>query len=285
NLILTNLVEGITTNWLFVSDLDADRLNDALMSPATNFVMYLDMTAPTQATGFAVSLGPDETSEIQVDWNPLDDGGNSALSPWETYRIYYREGAGTPTTNDLYISRHNGPLSLATNITSGTIVSNFEFETEYSLALAGVDAAGNVGPLSSYQSVTMGSFAVTQGVVGVTNVAEQGTRLSWIGTTNRIYDVLYVDSRSFENTLSNQWSLLDKVTNVVLVDTGAPGRIPPPELTYTMRFYRVAREDTWSTNLQTRLGSREVYVTKAVELNPGENWQSLFFEPDTNTLA
>jgi hypothetical protein len=53
----------------------------------------------------------------------------------------------------------------------------------------------------------------------------------------------------------------------------------------TMRFYRVSRQNAWTTNNAVRRGSVEVYVAKPLNLYTGENWQSLFFIPDTATVA
>jgi hypothetical protein len=56
-------------------------------------------------------------------------------------------------------------------------------------------------------------------------------------------------------------------------------------MTTTMRFYRAAIHDAWQTNNAIRRASQQIYVTKALPLAPGENWWSLFFDPDTNTIA
>jgi hypothetical protein len=280
--IMTNLIEGVTTNWFFVVDGDNDRPDDALMSETTNLVFYLDMTAPTQVTGVAVALGPDDTSEVELDWNPLGDAGNPALSPWHTYRIYYTEGTSAPTLSDPFISVDNGPASLGTNVTGSAIVSNFVFDTTYAIALAGVDRAGNIGPISDFQTITMGAFSVTQGTVLVSTEAESA--LYWTAAPDKAYDILYTDALNFDDSLSNQWKLLSTVTNNWLVDTGSLTRVPPIDLINTMRFYRASRDGRWQTNVSPRLGTREVYAAKTTVLHPGENWMSFASEPDTNRL-
>jgi len=279
--VLTNLVEGVTTNWLFVVDADQDRTNDALMSAVTNVVMHLDMTAPDQVTDLALALGPDDTAEIAVNWTAVPDAGNPELSPWRSYHVYYTEGTSAPTVSDSYFSSTDGLSTLATNDTDSTVLSNFTFDTTYTISIAGVDRAGNIGPLSEPETITMGLFSVTQGVV----LVKEETALYWTATSNKVYDIIYVDAHSFDNSLSNQWGLMHTVTNSWLLDTGSVTRSRPYDLINTMRFYRAAREGAWKTNMSPRLGSREVYAAKTTKLYPGENWMSLSSIPDSNTVV
>jgi hypothetical protein len=286
---ITNLAEGVFTNWVFAYDGDNDRVDDAARGALTGFVTYIDRTAPTQMTAVAASPGAnDNTSEIDLNWAPLDDAGNTNLSPWYSYVIYYTEGATGPTITDAFISVANGPAALGTNTTSGLTLEGLTFDTTYRLALAGVDRAGNVGPLSATQVVTLGSFIVTQGLISVTaGSTNPYVEVSWTAATNKEYDAIYVDASSFADGLTSAWSYLRTVTNSWMDDTGSLARTPPAFLGgSTMRFYRAAQAGRWVvTAMPTRVASREVYVAKPVLLNEGQNFVSLFMEPDSNSVA
>ena len=69
-----------------------------------------------------------------------------------------------------------------------------------------------------------------------------------------------------------------------VLDEGSVDRIKPGYLVdTTYRFYRVAKQDRWQTFNSPRVGSKEIYVSKALPLKPGENWFSMFSFPDPAT--
>ncbi len=289
---VTNAPEGTVTNWLFAVDGDQDRVDDELMGPVTNFLTRLDQTPPPLVGGFGGTNGLDETSEVALDWTPAPHAGIRAgdgdpLSPWYSYIIYY-ENCETcdVTTNSPSLVYTNGPLDLNTNTTSSAVVSNLLFNEFYRFVIAGIDRAGNTGPLSSTVTVETLNFQVTQGVARVSTELE----VAWIGNTNRVYDMLYVDGTSFRpDDFVDNWDWLQRVTNTWWYDTGGVNptgryRTPPSQILNTMRFYRVSREDQWQPTNSVRRSSVEVYVANTLELEAGENWHSLLMLPDTNTL-
>ncbi len=286
----TNAPEGEHTNWLYAVDSDNDRPNDRRMSVVTQFVTYLDQTPPAQISDLVVSEGPDDTSEIRLDWTPLLNGGgrdaNTPYSEWYTYVLYYTDEERSPTTNDPSITMENGPLSLGITNTSYAIFSNFVFDTTYRLAMAGRDRAGNLGPISDEAVITLPGFYMTQGVLN----ASYNPQLFWKAATNqsgqinREYDLIYCDALDFADTLTNQWKLLDSGYTNTIWDAGEGERIAPSGLINTMRFYRAARKDYWLTNRNPRIASVEIYGAKNIRLYPGQNWVALPFEQDTNTL-
>ncbi len=287
----TNAQEGAITNWLYAVDDDNDRIDDRLMSPVTNFVTMLDLTAPNNVTVTNGEPGPDDTSEIRLQWNPLPDAGGADLSPWWSYFIYYTDEARDPTTNDAYYCFTNGPTVLNTNTTGEVILSNFVFGLTYRLAVVGVDRAGNQSQITtaSISQVTLSGFYVTQGVVRIT--VTNAAKLAWTAATNnsgqveKPYDLIYVDALDFTEATTSQWALVGTVTNSWLDDTGSATRTPPMELVDTMRFYRASQKDYWRTNRDPRVASREVYVLKTFRLSPGQNWVAFPGIPDTNTVA
>jgi hypothetical protein len=146
----TNAIEGSNTVWLYVVDDDQDRPGDQMMSGVTNFTIMYDATAPDQVANIVEYDGPDETSEVELRWDPCTSAGGDNLSPWRSYRIYYTEEDRDPTTNDPYFSSHNtNCYTLADMSTNSVILSNFIFGLEYRFAMAGEDCAGNIGPLST----------------------------------------------------------------------------------------------------------------------------------------
>lgn len=282
--IFTNAAEGVYTNWVFAADADNDRVSDSLMSAITSFVMYVDRTAPTQVVSFAAVVGAnDNTSEIDLNWGPLADAGNSNLSPWASYIVYYTDEATGPFTTSSYVTAMNGgPAGLGTNTTSSITLQNFEFDTTYRVAIAGMDRAGNIGPMSTTQTVTLGVFALTQGLAAVTEDVD----LYHTAVTGKQYDLIYVDAVTFADSLTSYWNLAQSGQGTYRYDTGAASRVPPIDLGgATMRFYRAAQEGRWTiTNVPNRVASVEVYAAKPLTLSPGQNFVSLFAIPDTNRV-
>lgn len=279
--VITNEIEGVTTNWVYAYDGDGDRPDDQAMGDPAPVLLRHDRTPPQQVSGLVSEPGPDDTSEIQLQWNALPDGGGAHLAPWSSYVVYFSEN-GAPTTNDFSITMTNGPATLATNTTTTAILSNFSFNATYQLAMAGMDRAGNIGPLSAAVTSSLARFVVTQGLVQ----ANSGTRLAWNGLPDKPYDLIYVDAPSYADSLTSQWSLCEGVVGGRATDTGSLTRAHPLSLTGSMRFYRVAQVGKWTTGHQPyRLASEEVYVAKPTRLVPGQNFVSLCMIPDANTLA
>ncbi|HMP72172.1 MAG TPA: fibronectin type III domain-containing protein [Kiritimatiellia bacterium] len=287
--------QGVITGFVFAIDDDNDRPNDRSIGNLKSLIVRVDTNPPLPVVNVTnVMTGIDETSEIMVTWSPpaateaqaagWRQADSVALSPWDTYIIEVTELDATPLTTQKFTRAHAGYGALSNFNHGSFVLSNLNFDTEFRVAIRGRDEAGNIGPSITVTAMTE-RFSVTQGV----NVVGRDIELFWTGpdTTNRNYDVLFVDSsQGFQNALSNQWDLMKTTNQPVVFDTGSVDRLAPRELTNGyFRFYRVAREGQWTTNNGTRRGSREIYVTRALPLRPGENWYSLFFVPDTNTVG
>jgi hypothetical protein len=276
----TNAIEGSNTVWLYVVDDDQDRPGDQMMSGVTNFTIMYDATAPDQVANIVEYDGPDETSEVELRWDPCTSAGGDNLSPWRSYRIYYTEEDRDPTTNDPYFSSHNtNCYTLADMSTNSVILSNFIFGLEYRFAMAGEDCAGNIGPLSTSVVHYFAGFFMTQGV----NHA-QGGKVGWtahdnLGEVDRPYDLLYVDARGFSSALTSRWARMATVTNSFLIDNSVSG-IPDGQ----MRFYRAAQHNRWQTNRRPRIASVEIYAVQNLTLYGGQNWMTLPVVPDTNRI-
>ncbi len=102
--------------------------------------------------------------------------------------------------------------------------------------------------------------------------------------TNKVYDLLYVDARSYHDNLHDQWALADRGPLNSLVDTGGVGRVPPQELpNHLLRFYRLSAPGLWQEE-GARHASREVFAMGAPDLHPGQNWIRLWGRPWPNTI-
>ncbi len=302
--------QGLNPHYLFALDADNNRATDRMAGDAKPFTAY-DSTPPpvstglraTDAAGGSIFGNIDEASEILVQWTP--GGTNEAqaagrrsfdqepLAPWDSYLITYYEVQdtnGTPQANAVTSTLTRASPDWSTVFTNyaftNLVLSNLVYDSYYRITIQGRDQAGNIG-LSTSVIGNTDRFVVTQGVAR----SQSQLQLRWSGPTNeatyRDYDVIYADAAmGFRNALTSDWQLLQYTNRPVLTDAGGPGRAPPGQLTgTTYRFYRVARQGRWSTNQANRLASEEVYVAKAVTVNPGENWYSPFFVPDTSTVA
>jgi len=312
--ITTNIVDitgnqGVLTGFVFAVDNDNDRANDRSMGNIASIVVRIDTNPPMMVTearatdaqdGFLFDLEIDESSEIKVEWAPFASEAQAAgwrqsdsvpLSPWDTYVITYYEvddTNGVPITDAITTvltrATANWTNVLNSHAFTNLLITDLNFDAYYAISIQGLDEAGNLGIATNVIGST-DKFIVTQGV----NRVDLDLELFWTGPedVNRDYDVLYVDSSSgFYNGLSNQWQMMQYTNRPVMHDTGSVWRVRPGELTnHTYRFYRVAKSGMWSTNRSNRSGSVEIYVTKSLTLYPGENWHSLFFVPDTATVA
>ena len=286
---LTNLNEGVLTNWLFAIDNDNDRANDRAMGAATTTVLYLDFTAPSQVIGFVASPGAlDDTSEIDLNWTPLADAGNAALSPWDTYRVFYTQDAGDPTTNDIYFDASTY-ADLATNATATLTLQGLSMGSEYRLAVAGLDRAGNLGPISGVQTVTLGQIVITQAFAN----AQSQPVLNWFGNPAAFYDVIYADATGYAATINTQWKLAKTVLGTSFTDEGgvdegtANERVAPMNLPNKwMRFYRVAVANAWvPTALRQGGATTSVVIALKTALSNGYNFVGMGMTPSDNTLA
>jgi len=300
--------QGVITGFVFAIDNDNDRSNDRSMGNIASILVRVDTNPPpavqharaTDTIDF-VDLDIDESSEIKVTWSNFVSEARASgwrqtdeapLSPWDTYIISYREidesgdSVSGAITTELTKATSGWTNLLNSHMFTNMVISDLNFDANYAITIRGRDEAGNVGPMVTVTGIT-DRFIVTQGV----NRVALDLEVFWTGPTNemvfRDYDVLYVDSAlGFRNALSNQWDLMQYTNRPVMFDTGSVSRVRPGELTNnTYRFYRVAKMGMWSTNRTVRSGSVEIYVTKALNLFPGENWHSLFFIPDTATVA
>jgi len=294
---VTNVAEGSNTVWLFSVDDDNDRVSDRLKSPNTNFVTLIDRTAPPQValTNGEPNFNGDEFSEAVLYWVPAPNAGNrmsdnAELSPWDSYVIYYTDDGTPPSaTNYAGLLRDSDYLDLAPRTSESVIISNLEFGTDYRFVIAGLDQAGNRGQVSGVVTVEVEGFVLTQGLHKVTALTN-GAHLAWTAGLNpfsKDFDLIYVDRSDpgFTESLTDEWVKVSTVNNSFYVDTGSATRANPLNLGSAMRFYRAARKDRWLPSQATRLGSREVYVAKNLQLKEGENWVSLFFIPDSNTVS
>ncbi|HMP89968.1 MAG TPA: hypothetical protein PJ991_07195 [Kiritimatiellia bacterium] len=300
--------QGVLTGFVFAIDNDNDRPNDRAMGNVVPVLIRVDTNPPPRAVGLRASdaandflFDPsiDETSEIKVEWTPPGateaqaagwrQSDNAPLSPWDSYIItYYEVGDdnGIPVANSITqtITRASASWSNVLNNFAFTnlVLSNLNFDAYYMISIQGRDQAGNVGLATNVIGNT-DRFVVTQGV----NRVALDLEVFWKGVDGRDYDVLYIDApNGFNTATSNQWAFMQYTNRPVMFDTGGVARLRPGEMTNTTyRFYRVARTDRWQTNLVNRSGSVEIYVTKALNLFPGENWHSLFFVPDTATVS
>lgn len=286
---LTNMTEGIITNWLYAIDADDDRPNDGAMGAVTSTVLYLDFTPPVKVVNFAASPGQiDDTSEIDLNWTPLSDGGGAHLSPWDTYRVYYTQDSGDPTTNDLYFDAGMF-LALATNTTSALTIDGLAMGSEYRVAIAGRDRAGNLGPISGVQTVMLGQITITQAFANVNSQAE----LYWEGSSNSYYDVIYADGTGYYINIDLKWKLAATVQGTKFVDVGGYDvgttnyRVAPIDLPNKwMRYYRIAAANAWIPTW-ARQGSAATQVVVALKtvLTNGHNFIGMGMQPFENTLA
>jgi hypothetical protein len=286
--VVGNELEGVQTNYLYALDADNDRTNDYMYGVSVTFTTKLDRTPPAMVTNIVATIGgvSDDSTQIRLTWSGLTNAGSRAadgdpLSPWKSYVVYYTSDETLPTTNSPSLCVDNGPPDLGTNTTTQLILSNLLIDTIFKFRMAGLDVAGNYSPISDVVTQRTTGLVLTQSVVSATN----GVTIKWNLKPDLPYDVIYQDSPSWANNLTNNWQLLASVTNIFPADTGTAIRVPPQMIGNTMRFYRVSGSGQWQTNRGTRAASRDIYVARPFTLTPGENWVSLFFEPDINTAA
>lgn len=283
--------QGVLTGYVFGVDDDRDRTDDRLKGDNVSFIVRVDTNPPAQLANVQADWGDDPETEIFLHWTAAPNAGNrqhdnAPLSPWKTYRIYYTSNDVGPSLTDPCLTATNlgAPDGLNEMTFTNVVLSNLMFDTTYRLAVAGMDEAGNIGPMSATQTLTLAGLYVTQGLTRVINNvtnAEVYWRAAMVGyDVVRDYDVLVVDNLNFTDSLSNRWDLLVQKRTNVWADS--LGNIPTPG-SGQMRFFRVANKDRWQTNRVPRAASEEVYVAKRISLYPGRNWIAVPGVPDTNT--
>jgi len=215
--------------------------------------------------------------------------GNPALSPWDTYRIYYtQDGVSEPTTNDPFVDAST--LSdLGTNTSASVTMQGLSMGAEYRLAMAGLDRAGNLGPISGVQTVTLGQIIITQAYAN----AQSHPVMSWLGNPSAFYDVIYADSTGYTPNIDTQWKLAAMVFGTTWTDEGGIDegtgnvRLAPMQLpNKSMRFYRVAVANAWVPTA-ARLGGATTQIVVALKtvLTNGYNFIGMGMTPFENTLA
>ena len=142
-----------------------------------------------------------------------------------------------------------------------------------------------VFPFCSSASNEVIQILMTQGMVVVRDTNE-AWRLEWSATDEPItrdYDLIYVDTLTpgFSPALSPSWDLAARVKDRYFEDAGSPTHPSAWELGENIRFYRAAHKDRWRTNNVIRNASKQVYTAKSIQLKEGENWVSLFMQPDS----
>lgn len=142
-----------------------------------------------------------------------------------------------------------------------------------------VTSAGD--PVGQYAEV---SNVVASAIIKNGWICSNGlVNLDWVVSTNeqgkvlKPYEVVVADSiDGFVSSISNHWGSLVIVTNHTAVDDS---------MNTAMRFYRLSFPRRWTTANSVRYASKEIYVGKNILLKEGENFISLFMDPDTNTLS
>jgi len=308
NASLSASVEGVITGYVFMVDNDNDRANDRARGMNVPYVARIDLTPPVVITNLALSNDildvNDDTSEMKVSWSPAESEAVAAgrrtdgepLSPWQTYRVYYTDAETGPTTNDPYVGTSIDYPEMAFYTNDYIIMSNLIMGLEYRVAVAGVDQAGNIGPLSDVETKRLNVFNVTQAFVN----AEGSVVVQWVGLPDRPYDVIYTDASGYSDAINGSWKLAQTVTGTNFVDIGGTNegtslvRLHPKMLPYrTMRFYRVAPVNGWiSSSQRSGAASEQVIVALNSELkyyftngaHYGYNFIGKGMTPMVNTL-
>lgn len=278
SVLVTNAPRGITTNWIFAVDADDDRPGDRLKGPNASFITRFDDVPPGIITNVSAEPLPASHSRVRMTWDPLPDGGGldgDPLSPWKSYVIFYTDQDRDPYFGDPMIWSENGYPSLG-NIHMSTVdLSGFAHGVPYRLAVAGLDEAGNLGPLSASVMVHPPELRMTR---GTTVGGNPKVEFSWTALPGAEYDLIAVDAEGFSVDLTNQWQLVASGMTNTLTDTNP---VPPGIL----RFYRVAPKDKWQPEQSPRVASREIYVAQTIELEPDINWIQWPGTPDIDTVT
>jgi hypothetical protein len=278
--------QGVLTGFVFAVDDDQDRSNDRAKGGNASFVVKVDTNPPPLIDLTNATVGLDESSEMILQWDAAPHAGErsdgATLSPWKSYVFYYTTENREPTTNDASIQVFNGPTVLGMRATEEAVLSNFVYGSVYRVSIAGMDEAGNVGPLSASKTIPLLGFRLTNGAVDEVAMAPS---VEWAAVENREYDLLYVDTDNFSDTLSNKWKLANSGVASLLVDTGAQDRPAVTNLENKIRYYRVAGKDRWLPDRTQRSASEEIYMAMCINLRTGLNYVALPGIPDNPTAG
>ena len=295
--------QGELTGYLFAVDDDKDRPNDGKYGQHVAFTVRVDTNPPPKFADFQGNnnLGEveDTTSQIKLNWaaraSEKEAAGprqrdDTALSPFASYRIYYVENQERdPTTGDNYFDANSGYGELFTYSTDEVLLTGLSAGYEYRLALAGVDAAGNVGPLSDVVTVKLDIFGVSHAFAN----EDSETVIQWEGSDTSPYDVIYADSTGYTVQVDSLWKLAATVIGTQFVDEGGTDagsnqtRVKPMDLANNwMRFYRVAPVNAWiPAEGKSGAASEEVIVAHKIALAKSNNFIGVSMVPMVDTLA
>jgi len=295
--------QGVLTGFVFAVDNDSDRSLDSAMGNIISVVVKVDTNPPPAVSDFVGSNNPgdvsDTTSQIKLTWTSKSTSGEAAgwrqndsqpLSPFVSYRVYYTENTGVdPTYSDTYYDSSSAYTDLGTYSTTEITVDGLIAGYTYHLSMAGVDEAGNVGPMSDVAIVTLDIFGVTYAFAN----EERHTVIQWEGRDDSYFDVIYADSTGYTDHVNTMWELAQTIQGTQFVDEGGADagsnneRLPPNQLPANwMRFYRVSPVNAWVPS-QNRDGvaSEEVIVAHVVSLAASNNFIGISMLPYVDTVA
>jgi hypothetical protein len=281
---------SMITGFVYAVDNDQDRPGDRSRHAGLPLLHRIDRTAPPRVTGLTLSTdGLDLTSEAQLTWTAAADAGGENLSPWRTYVIFYSATGSVSASSEqfsAYATEANmgAAFSLTNRTTTSLVLSNLAFGTPYQFAVAGMDAAGNIGPLSDPVQVTTATFTAPPPQIDESTFPPT-IRFSFPGYAGPV-DLIAADAESFGTSLSDarRWRLIDRGLGTALADTN------PPTAGRTMRFYRAAPAGSWLKS-DVSVASEEVYVVKAFRVfraqgaQRAQGWSSFPGLPITNSAT
>jgi fibronectin-binding autotransporter adhesin len=294
-------LNGVLTGYVFAVDADDDRANDGAKGDNASFVVRVDRVAPVALSGLVASNGfgdvTDASTEVLLRWsvtatNEAQAAGRRndgvALSPFNSYRIYFNENnedSNWPTASNLYFDVTSGLDDLGQFTTTNILLTGLNPGTDYRFAIAGVDAAGNVGALANTPSVIRTTmFDITNAYVN----AENGVVIQWSGTEGASYDVIYADASGLSGEVNNNWQLAGTTTNTLFVDNGDAGAGRPAPLSLAggvMRFYRVAPINSWIPSEDRQgVASSNIVAATVMSLQAGNNLVGFPVTPYLNTM-
>lgn len=228
-------VQGTVTGYVFAVDADEDRgPRDRAAGIAIPTIARLDITPPTVVTnlGAANDQVDDPSTQFDLSWTSNGVGpddpdhemhptgvGNNILSPWQTYKIYYRPWDPTlvPTNvpGETYVWQefvvdgdYSGPEwksvcntnvvadtsagtnynALATAGSSSIRLCDLEPGEDYVVVIVGLDRAGNEGPVGTTSWATNDTikFVVTSAWTVAKSVAYQSFATSNLVTLTNV---------------------------------------------------------------------------------------------------
>jgi hypothetical protein len=295
--------EGVITGYVFAIDGDDDRADDRSIGNIKPIVVRVDTSAPPAVASVSAAndLGDvfDTSSEIRLSWvvnaasevaaaGPRASDG-AALSPFRSYRVYYTENAAGdrwPSATDPFLDVSSGFADLADYAATNILLTGLTPGTDYRLAVAGVDEAGNIGPLSNAQAMVRTTmFDINNAYVDENN----GVVIEWTGPANSEYDVIYADAEGYAASINGAWQLAATLQSNRFVDTGdaGSGRAAPLDLPDgMMRFYRVAPMNAWvPSDDRDGIASSNVAAVAVRSLRQGNNIIGFPVTPFSNTMA